>query len=155
MKLRSTIFITCVSMSGFFACGNPDTIDYPRPTYSDSTASSAATKDGAQGNPMINPTAQQNIATGPAPKINPPHGEPGHRCDIAVGAPLDGSAPAPKVASTPAVTQSPVQLTPQVTQVSTSDDVTATTSDPVTTADNPAQTDAEQPTKSDDTDQKP
>lgn len=24
--------------------------------------------------------------------VNPPHGEPGHDCDIAVGAPLDGSA---------------------------------------------------------------
>ena len=25
-------------------------------------------------------------------KLNPKHGEPGHRCDIAVGAPLDGKA---------------------------------------------------------------
>nr|WP_177761621.1 hypothetical protein [Flavobacterium sp. I3-2] len=25
-------------------------------------------------------------------KLNPPHGQPGHRCEIAVGAPLDGSA---------------------------------------------------------------
>ena len=35
------------------------------------------------------------IATGDAPKdgLNPPHGQPGHRCDIAVGAPLN-SAPA-------------------------------------------------------------
>jgi hypothetical protein len=29
-----------------------------------------------------------------APGMNPPHGEPGHRCDISVGAPLD-SKPAP------------------------------------------------------------
>lgn len=28
-------------------------------------------------------------------QLNPPHGEPGHRCDIPVGAPLDGSAPPP------------------------------------------------------------
>lgn len=27
--------------------------------------------------------------------VNPPHGQPGHRCDIAVGAPLPGSAAAP------------------------------------------------------------
>jgi hypothetical protein len=32
----------------------------------------------------INPT-NANV------KVNPPHGQPGHRCDIAVGAPLDGS----------------------------------------------------------------
>lgn len=34
--------------------------------------------------------------------VNPAHGQPGHRCDIAVGAPLDGSAPAntaPKVST--------------------------------------------------------
>jgi len=29
-----------------------------------------------------------------APGMNPPHGEPGHRCDIPVGQPLNGAAPA-------------------------------------------------------------
>lgn len=38
---------------------------------------------------------------------NPPHGQPGHRCDIAVGAPLDGSS---------AVKASPVQVNPVQTQ---------------------------------------
>lgn len=33
--------------------------------------------------------------------MNPPHGEPGHRCDIPVGAPLN-SAPTQPAASTPA-----------------------------------------------------
>lgn len=37
--------------------------------------------------------------TGERPKLNPPHGEPFHRCEIAVGAPLDGSAPAPNTAA--------------------------------------------------------
>ena len=37
-----------------------------------------------------------NSATG---AVNPPHGQPGHRCDIAVGAPLNGApAATPKVA---------------------------------------------------------
>jgi hypothetical protein len=36
-------------------------------------------------------SAQTNAAT--APGMNPPHGQPGHRCDIAVGAPLN-SVPA-------------------------------------------------------------
>ena len=40
---------------------------------------------------------------------NPPHGQPGHRCDIAVGAPLDGSS---------AVKASPVQVNPVQTQSS-------------------------------------
>ncbi len=52
-------------------------------------------------------------------KLNPAHGEPGHRCDIAVGAPLDGT-PAPATQSTSPVIQteaapattSPVQAQP-------------------------------------------
>lgn len=47
------------------------------------------------------PTIQPNLAQQPAvvtpvaPGMNPQHGQPGHRCDIAVGAPLN-SAPAKK-----------------------------------------------------------
>jgi hypothetical protein len=38
-------------------------------------------------------------ATATPPKLNPPHGEPFHRCDIPVGSPLNAAAPA-KPAST-------------------------------------------------------
>jgi len=39
---------------------------------------------------IVNPPANTNILPGaPTGKVNPPHGEPGHRCDIAVGAPLN------------------------------------------------------------------
>jgi hypothetical protein len=38
-------------------------------------------------------------ATGQAPELNPPHGQPYHRCDIAVGSPLSG-VPAAKPAAT-------------------------------------------------------
>lgn len=31
--------------------------------------------------------------------VNPPHGEPGHRCEIAVGAPLDSEPTQPNVTS--------------------------------------------------------
>jgi hypothetical protein len=34
-----------------------------------------------------NPTAP-TVANGTPPKLNPPHGQPFHRCDIAVGSPL-------------------------------------------------------------------
>ncbi|ODS88942.1 MAG: hypothetical protein ABS44_06315 [Chryseobacterium sp. SCN 40-13] len=47
--------------------------------------------------------APQPPAKKTAPGMNPPHGEPGHRCDIAVGAPLS-SAPA-KPAAAPQQTQ--------------------------------------------------
>ena len=43
---------------------------------------------------QVNPTQQQVVTTTQVktPKgMNPPHGQPGHRCDIAVGAPLPKS----------------------------------------------------------------
>jgi hypothetical protein len=49
------------------------------------------------------PTSAQ---TQTAPGMNPPHGQPGHRCDIAVGAPLN---------SKPAQNTQPQKVTPTVT----------------------------------------
>lgn len=40
-----------------------------------------------------------NAAATP-PELNPPHGQPFHRCDIAVGSPLKGAAPAKPAATT-------------------------------------------------------
>ena len=54
-----------------------------------------------------NPTVVQPTAPG----MNPPHGQPGHRCDISVGAPLN-SKPAPAPATTTGTT---VTAQPQVT----------------------------------------
>jgi len=54
------------------------------------------------GQPQIVMPQVQNIQKAPptttAPGMNPPHGQPGHRCDIAVGAPLNS----PKAATQPA-----------------------------------------------------
>lgn len=49
--------------------------------------------------------AAQSIASEPvtAPGMNPPHGKPGHRCDIAVGAPLN-SKPTSTTAPAPVIT---------------------------------------------------
>lgn len=46
-----------------------------------------------------------------APGMNPPHGQPGHRCDIAEGAPLNSKPAAPKTEATP-VQVTPVQAAP-------------------------------------------
>lgn len=69
--------------------------------------------------PVINAPVQPTAATTPlvqpaaatpvAPGMNPAHGKPGHRCDIAVGQPLNSAPQANK----PAVsTPSPVVTTP-------------------------------------------
>ncbi len=39
-------------------------------------------------NPQANNPTAPTVANGTAPKLNPPHGQPFHRCDIAVGSPL-------------------------------------------------------------------
>ena len=54
-----------------------------------------------------NPATVSNVKV--APGMNPPHGQPNHRCDIAVGAPLN-SAPTNKVA--PAVTSTAAPIIP-------------------------------------------
>jgi hypothetical protein len=67
----------------------------------------------------INPQQAQQTTT--APGMNPPHGQPNHRCDIAVGAPLN-SKPAPPATTqtTAATTQpAPVTINPQQVQQTT------------------------------------
>lgn len=68
----------------------------------DTTSTAVANLGAASQNMLTIPTAPaangvvspvQSSAGTPAPGMNPPHGQPGHRCDIPVGAPLS-SAPA-------------------------------------------------------------
>lgn len=40
------------------------------------------------------PQQPQQTAAAGSVQLNPPHGQPGHRCDIKVGEPLTGTAPA-------------------------------------------------------------
>lgn len=58
----------------------------------DKTATPAVEESTAAGLEVDNeaPAQPASVSAGPA-KLNPPHGQPGHDCDIAVGAPLDGS----------------------------------------------------------------
>jgi hypothetical protein len=54
-----------------------------------------------------NPVTANNKAR---PKLNPPHGEPFHRCEIPVGAPLDSE---PKTSITQPTSSSPTNTQPQ------------------------------------------
>lgn len=46
-------------------------------------------------------TSSTAVVSSASGALNPAHGQPGHRCDIPVGAPLDGSAASTKGQSTP------------------------------------------------------
>lgn len=80
-------FSSIVIIAFAIACGNAAeqgyTSDPVKPT----------TTDTSQSNQVIlpKPTAPANSGT---VAMNPAHGQPGHRCDLAVGAPLN-STPAP------------------------------------------------------------
>ncbi|MEJ7610714.1 MAG: hypothetical protein WKF88_05980 [Ferruginibacter sp.] len=51
-------------------------------------------------------TTTQAAPTPTAPGMNPPHGQPGHRCDISAGAPLNSAPNKPAATTTPATIQS-------------------------------------------------
>ena len=58
-------------------------------------ASPSNSNSPAASVPMNTPTTTSTAQPGPtAPGLNPPHGEPGHVCEIPVGQPLDGSGSA-------------------------------------------------------------
>lgn len=63
--------------------------------------------------PSATPVSIQPSVAAPAaktaPGMNPAHGQPGHRCDIAVGAPLNSAPAKPAATVTPAKTDEKVQ----------------------------------------------
>lgn len=75
--------------------------------------------------PAQQPAVQQQMQPQPtttAPGMNPPHGQPNHRCDIAVGAPLNsppGKNPASQTQASPAPVQVQPQMQPQTAPVVT------------------------------------
>ena len=100
----------------FASCQNSDNAET---STSDTTSTTTLTTLAAPG---ADSGTQSIITTTPAAPatiaptnnagtagLNPAHGAPGHRCDIAVGAPLNspaGNTPAPAITTTPAPTMS-------------------------------------------------
>lgn len=64
-----------------------------KPAAQPAAPATATTPVAAPAPPPV--TVQKAAPVATAPGMNPPHGQPGHRCDISVGAPLN-SAPAKK-----------------------------------------------------------
>ncbi len=91
-------------------------VEVPQLETSTPSAIEAASAIGAQSSPTTYTTPQAQPAPAAGVKLNPAHGEPGHICEIAVGAPLpaDGVVPAaqPTVAAAPA---KPMPINPSTT----------------------------------------
>ena len=105
MKLSLSLLLAFIFV-GFLACGAD-----PEPTQA--TAPPVA--------PNVQAAPQSGTSTA---ALNPAHGQPGHRCDIAVGAPLDGSAAAQ---SPPQIDMSKMGNGATTTPVSTGAATTTTT----------------------------
>jgi hypothetical protein len=68
----------------------------------------AAAPTAVNAQPQVTMTEVPNKVKTP-PGMNPPHGEPNHRCDIAVGAPLNSK---PAVPATVTTTSAPASIAP-------------------------------------------
>jgi hypothetical protein len=89
----------------------PGNVTVPAGTTQPQTVTMNPQNNAVVTNPqMITQTVAQ---TATAPGMNPPHGQPGHRCDISVGAPLN-SKPAPATTQPTTVSTTTPQQ-PQVT----------------------------------------
>lgn len=79
----------------------------PLPTNTTPLQTPVATTQALPVTTTVQPVAQKE-----AQGMNPPHGQPNHRCDIAVGAPLDSKPAAKTVAKTqaPAVAATPAPV---------------------------------------------
>ena len=77
----------------------------------------SGTDSVVNSNTTTSNVSSPNVSTQPADKLNPPHGELGHRCDIAVGSPLNSPPVNPpggntQITNTAPGTQAPVNTTP-------------------------------------------
>ncbi len=128
--MRHTLLLLSISFI-LFSCNDEkvekDLSIAPLTTSTTSTDSSATSTSSSVNNLPVqmpaNPTAvmpqgntsmPQNVVTSTtttAPGMNPPHGQPGHRCDVKDGAPLN-TAPA-RVATQPVANSPQIVSAPQ------------------------------------------
>lgn len=64
----------------------------PAQTYNQQAVPQTITPQPQQAVAMGQPVSTGQAPVTTKPGMNPPHGQPGHRCDIAVGAPLNSKA---------------------------------------------------------------
>lgn len=125
--MRCTFIVYCITIFLFSGCSNTDSSSDNKSFDSSIVSKTNGEKSGVISTDSAAPlqTVQNGIQTMPvqattpvittgttattqtAAGMNPAHGQPGHRCDIAVGAPLNSAPAKPATAATP-VTNQPV-----------------------------------------------
>ncbi len=99
-----------VSLIAACSPGAENSTDEPSTTSLEAPAEGGTTDGGSVTNPAAAPVQEgttfkidgSTAKSGSSLTVNPAHGEPGHRCDIDVGAPLNSAStkPAPDAAPT-------------------------------------------------------
>jgi hypothetical protein len=133
MKINSLFVIAACSVV-FISCGNNSSDDSAATTSTPATSTPASTTQpaAAQQNPAtsgstvvppptLKPGQLTQSASASGVKLNPAHGQPGHDCAIAVGAPLKNQSGTTSIqtATQPSqITTQPAQATTQPVQVS-------------------------------------
>lgn len=108
-QTKNRFFIPMAAALVFFvSCGNNDQKEASEAVLESAPQELTLEQKRAQLRNVAPVQTSNATATG---NINPPHGQPGHRCDIPVGAPLDGGAATKKpVKVTPSSGEQPINL---------------------------------------------
>lgn len=90
LRLNPKVFLIAsfVALPLFISCKDKETPVENAPA----TIQEATLEQKKQALQNVAPTSNTNMNTASGGAINPAHGEPGHRCDIPVGAPLSGNS---------------------------------------------------------------
>ncbi|RZJ63638.1 MAG: hypothetical protein EOO45_20720 [Flavobacterium sp.] len=110
LLLFSTVLVSCNKETK----SEPSTVGVVPPTSNPAFQNLDGAPQPAVTATNADPAASSAAPSTTAPGMNPPHGQPGHRCEIAVGAPLN-SQPAAKPAQAPvqAPQMAPAAVQPQ------------------------------------------
>jgi len=109
MKIKTISILLVIASLGLISC-KKDQTPAEKPSVSSGAAIETTQEQLVQPAQSVQPVQQPNqpgavANTGAVPELNPAHGQPHHRCDVAVGAPLKGIASATQ-ANTPPPTSS-------------------------------------------------
>ena len=110
-----TFLLLLMAVPFFIACQDKET----SPKESNETVQEATLDQKKQMLDNVVPANSANSNSADMGALNPEHGQPGHRCDIAVGAPLNGNAGSPSV--TPVQGNNPIQIQSDAAPVKVAD----------------------------------
>jgi hypothetical protein len=138
--------ITPIAFIALVSCGNniDDSKQTQQPPVQSTNIEQTSTANGTTPAPGQNESAMPTAGSQPPPAgmLNPPHGQPHHRCDIAVGAPLNSSPtnttkPTTNTQVQPAATKPPAAPSVTNTQMGTNAAPVNTLPTPTQTNENP------------------